>query len=865
MSVKTLAQARRKTSNTLGLAILQHVKQGLRESSFVVLIGVALYLVTALISFNGADPAWTRSGGQSSVSNLGGIVGAWFADISLFFFGYVAYLLPLAVVYCGWSLFRANAIRKLDGEVIFFRALGFVVALGALCGLGALILGRVPGSGSGGGIIGDAIGHNLVRAFSVYGSSLFLMVLFFAGFTLGTGLSWGALLDHVGRALFVAATGSVRAVAILRRWIEPALERMEYSRASSGALTSHDKLDPAQGLAGDPTPVVADDGVSEPAPKSKSSTKKSARREPVLNAMPSATLLPEAARGSSDHLGTEPAREPPLPMTPSVLLELDDADDPIETLLVGSSSAAMESSVLGKEQAPRFALLKGSAAAQAAGVYRLPSLDLLDPAPVEETSHSAEMREALARQVEALLRDFGVEVKAVGVEPGPVITRIELSPAPGIKVSQITGLAKDLARGLSVVSVRVVEVIPGKSYVGLEIPNQHRKIVYLSEILGSLVYRNLAAPLSLALGQDIGGRPVVANLAKMPHLLVAGTTGSGKSVGINAMLLSILYKATPQEVRLIMVDPKMLELSVYDDIPHLLTPVVTDMKDAANALRWCVGEMERRYRLMAALKVRNIAGFNHQVSAAIEAGKPVPDPLFDARANPGAVPPMLESLPYIVVVIDELADMMMVVGKKVEELIARLAQKARAAGIHLIIATQRPSVDVITGLIKANIPTRIAFQVSSKVDSRTILDQMGAESLLGHGDMLFQPPGTGLPQRVHGAFVADEEVHRVVEYLKRFGKPDYSTAILEEPSESGAGFGPDAAVAGDAESDPLYDQAVRIVIESRRASISAIQRRLKIGYNRAARMVEQMESAGLVGSLQANGNREVLVPPPADV
>ena len=453
------------------------------------------------------------------------------------------------------------------------------------------------------------------------------------------------------------------------------------------------------------------------------------------------------------------------------------------------------------------------------------------------------------------------------VSPGPVITRFELDPAPGVKVSQIANLSKDLARSLSVVSVRIVEVIPGKSFVGLEIPNENRQLVTLGEILKSRAYDDMASPLTLALGKDIGGNSVVADLARMPHLLIAGTTGSGKSVGINAMVLSILYKTQPEQVRLIMIDPKMLELSVYEGIPHLLAPVVTDMKEASNSLRWCVAEMDRRYRLMSGLGVRNIGGYNRKVKEAIDAGDPIKDPtfrppeLFDE--DKPIEHPTLTPLPYIVVVIDELADMMMIVGKKVEELIARLAQKARASGIHMILATQRPSVDVITGLIKANVPTRIAFQVSARVDSRTILDQQGAENLLGHGDMLYLPPGTSLPVRVHGAFVADNEVHSVVRHLKKSGRPRYIDEILEGPSGPTPGLvGIDKppADSADAEQDPLYDQAVQVVMDTRKASISGVQRRLKIGYNRAARMVESMEAAGLVGPLQPNGTREILVP-----
>ena len=491
----------------------------------------------------------------------------------------------------------------------------------------------------------------------------------------------------------------------------------------------------------------------------------------------------------------------------------------------------------------------------------LPPLTLLDEAQPPKHEISRDSLEAIARLVELKLRDFGVHVEVVAAHPGPVVTRYELQPAAGVKVSQISGLAKDLARALSAISVRVVEVIPGKSVVGLEIPNEHREIVRLREIFSSKQYEQANSPLRLALGKDIGGHPVVVDLARMPHLLVAGTTGSGKSVGINAMILSLLYNATPQQVRMIMIDPKMLELSIYEGIPHLLAPVVTDMKEAANALRWCVAEMDRRYRSMAALGVRNISGYNQKVQAAIDEGKPLKDSLYPLAE--GIEPPDLVPLPFIVVIVDELADMMMVVGKKVEELIARLAQKARASGIHLVLATQRPSVDVITGLIKANIPTRIAFQVSSRIDSRTILDQQGAEHLLGHGDMLYLAPGTGVPNRVHGAFVADQEVHNVVDHLKRIGPPAYIEEILQgEAADAGGGGDYLGEGIPDAEADPLYDQAVRLVAESRRASVSGVQRRLKIGYNRAARLVEQMERAGVVGALQPNGMREVLAPPP---
>ena len=500
-----------------------------------------------------------------------------------------------------------------------------------------------------------------------------------------------------------------------------------------------------------------------------------------------------------------------------------------------------------EKQAPLFESLPDSA---------LPPIHLLDDPSGAVELPSAETLDFTSRLIERKLMDFGIEVKVLTAQPGPVITRFELEPAAGVKGSQVTNLIKDLARALSVVSVRVVETIPGKTCMGLELPNPKRQIVYLSEIMGSQAYADVKSPLAICLGKDIAGKPAVADLAKMPHVLVAGTTGSGKSVAINALILSWLYKADASQVRLILIDPKMLELSVYEGIPHLLAPVVTDMRQAASALNWCVAEMERRYKLMSMLGVRNLAGYNQKIRDADKAGEKIPHPF---SLTPDEPEPLIE-MPLIVVVIDELADLMMVVGKKVEELIARLAQKARASGIHLVLATQRPSVDVITGLIKANVPTRISFQVSSKIDSRTILDQMGAEALLGQGDMLYMPPGTGYPVRIHGAFVSDQEVHKVVNYLKSQGEPNYIEGILtNEAEEGGADFADSLSAAG-SEVDPLYDEAVGIVLKTRRASISGVQRQLRIGYNRAARLIEDMERAGLVSVMQSNGNREVLAP-----
>jgi len=576
------------------------------------------------------------------------------------------------------------------------------------------------------------------------------------------------------------------------------------------------------------------------------------RRFPVDDADRSEPSLLEALEPSESYRTKTVSKMPPV-------AESDPPPEQSKPVTTAASTAAQDGS--------QFEI------SQFLGAGELPSLELLDPPRKSGKGYTEEGLEALSRQVEAKLADFSVVAEVVAVHTGPVVVLLELQLAPGTKVSKITGLAKDVARALSTVSVRVVEVIPGKSVIGLEIPNEHRETVFLSEVLASQTYQDAKAPLTLAMGTDIVGKPVCADLARMPHALIAGTTGSGKSVAINVMILSLVYKSTPRDVRLIMVDPKMLELSIYEGIPHLLTPVVTDMKEAANALRWCVAEMERRYRLMAQLGVRNIAGYNRKVAEAEAAGEPIPDPLFatepgrlgvDIGGDGTETVPYLTHLPYIVVIIDELADMMMVVGKKVEELIARLAQKARASGIHLLLATQRPSVDVLTGLIKANIPTRMAFQVSSRIDSRTVLDQMGAEHLLGWGDMLYLPPGTSIPQRVHGAFVDDQEVHRVAEYLKRTGAPDYIDIVLQDTGEAIPGIDPESSSGDTEDQDPLFDEAVQFVTKTRRASISGVQRRLKIGYNRAARMIEEMERIGLVGPAETNGNREVLVPPPPE-
>ncbi|MEN8128853.1 MAG: DNA translocase FtsK 4TM domain-containing protein [Pseudomonadota bacterium] len=768
-----MAQATQKKLGIHSLSV--HVAHGLREGALVVLLAVSVYLLIALISYNPRDPGWSHTGSGDVTTNLSGVAGAWFADTFLYLFGYLAFLAPFMVAYSGWLIYRGQkGADKVDYHILGVRWTGFFIVLGTGCGLATLHFtpGALPLNA--GGILGDLTGNGLVNAFSFIGTTLLLLALFLAGFTLFTGLSLLALTDLVGSwsmQVFEWAKNSISAFRGKRA------ERR--SRAEKATVIEVKKLEVKK--------------------------RKLPRIEPVIK---------------------------------SIIKPLETSDRVMREL-----------------QIPLFVPSANT---------ELPPLALLDPPHEKQGGYSADALEKMSRQVEIKLKDFGIEVEVVEVHPGPVITRFELQPAAGVKVSRISSLAKDLARSLAVISVRIVEVIPGKSVVGLEIPNEDRELVALSEILHTRVYDQSRSPLTLGLGKDIGGQPVVADLAKMPHLLVAGTTGSGKSVGVNAMLLSLLYKATPQSIRLILIDPKMLELSVYEGIPHLLAPVVTDMKEAANALRWCVAEMERRYQLMSKLGVRNIAGFNKKVLDAIKKDNPITDPLFKPaeQLDPQASPPTLEPLPFIVIVIDEFADMMMVVGKKVEELIARLAQKARAAGIHLILATQRPSVDVITGLIKANIPCRIAFLVSSRVDSRTILDQMGADQLLGHGDMLYLPPGTSMLERVHGAFVADHEVHKVVQHLKQAGEPSYIDEVLEEPASGGDSIPGLEPLEGDLDMDPLYDNAVAVVTESRKASISYVQRRLKVGYNRAARMIEEMESSGVVSPMQASGGREVLAPPP---
>jgi S-DNA-T family DNA segregation ATPase FtsK/SpoIIIE len=744
----------------------------LRESRWLLLLAAALYVVLVLYGYDRNDPAWSHSASGAVAHNPGGVFGAWFADILLYIFGFSAWWWVALLLQRVWVGYRgitseAHVSGLFDRRALWVALSGFALLLLSSSALEALRLYnlKVALPQAPGGMLGAALGHGLAHLLGFTGSTLFLLALIAAGFSLFSGLSWLRFIDKLGY------------------WLETG-----YLRTIDAVQTMRDRRIGAQA---------------------------SIKREAVVEE--------EKKKRVEDH-------QP-------IHIEMP-------VLEVKQSVRAKE-----EKQVPLFTDIPDSP---------LPPLRLLDQPEREIDTISPDTLEFTSRLIERKLKEFGVEVKVVAAYPGPVITRYEIDPAVGVKGSQITNLVKDLARALSVVSIRVVETIPGKAYMALELPNPKRQVVRLSEILSSQAYADMHAPLTIAMGKDISGKPVVADLAKMPHVLVAGTTGSGKSVAINAMILSLLYKSTPQDVRLLLVDPKMLELSVYEGVPHLLAPVVTDMRQAGSALNWCVQEMDRRYRLMSALGVRNISGYNQKVREASKAGQPLTNPFTLTPEHPEA----LEELPFIVVFIDELADLMMVVGKKVEELIARLAQKARAAGIHLVLATQRPSVDVITGLIKANVPTRVAFQVSSKIDSRTILDQMGAEALLGQGDMLYLPPGTGFPQRVHGAFVSDQEVHRVAEHLKSQGVPNYIEGVLTSAEE--AEDGGEAVDGAGGEADPLYDQAVDIVLKSRRASISLVQRHLRIGYNRAARLVEDMERAGLVSPMQSNGNREVIAPARAE-
>ncbi len=829
------------------------VAQGAREGLVIALIALTIFLAMALATYSPSDPGWASIGHQVSVDNAAGRFGAWLASLMMDVFGQVSYLFPLMVAGYALLLIRLrHDPLEMHWPLLLMRAGGFLLILLSACSLLALYSLFGLGATSG-GVLGQAVSSAMVRFFNLPATTLILVAIFLFALTVTTGLSWFRLMDAVGGY-------TLKGLLWLRDLFTP-------SESSDG---EDDRPEPARKVNPAPEPpVLTDTGAGEEAPG-----------RPWWR-----WLWPFGGKKGDDNDEVSRPRADPMSARRGldddepVILESfssrdDEAPTPKPKKANGKKTDAANNSKVKISPFKRDDVSESEKAEtrKQASLFEdlespIPPLTLLDP-PEEHKGqgYSEESLEHMSRMLEEKLADFGVSVEVVEVNPGPVITRFEIKPAPGVKVSKISNLAKDLARSLAVLSVRVVEVIPGKSVVGIEIPNEKRDMVRLSEVLGAKVFTESSSALTLALGNDIGGNPMVANLSKMPHLLVAGTTGSGKSVGVNAMLISMLLKATPEDVRFIMVDPKMLELSIYEGIPHLLSPVVTDMKDAANALRWCVAEMERRYKLMANLGVRNVAGYNRKVKDARAAGEPLLDPFWkpdEYLDNDEQQRPELETLPFIVVVIDEFADMMMIVGKKVEELIARIAQKARAAGIHLILATQRPSVDVITGLIKANIPTRISFQVSSKIDSRTVLDQGGAEQLLGHGDMLYLPPGSGLPVRVHGAFVDDDEVHRIVNAWKARGEPEYVDDVLNgAEGENLPGVPTLSEGGGDSEGDALFDEAVAFVTEGRRVSISSVQRKFKIGYNRAANLVDAMEAAGVVSPAGHNGAREVLAPPP---
>jgi DNA segregation ATPase FtsK/SpoIIIE, S-DNA-T family len=797
--------------------------QRIMEVGMMLSCAFAFFILLALSSFHPADPGWSQAGLQSDVHNWVGPIGAWFADILFFTLGAFAYSLPFCAAFLGWFLFQqTKSILEIDYLTIGLRIIGvFLLVLGAT-GLLSMNIDDIY-SYSAGGLVGDIMSTTLVPFFSLVGTTLLLLCFSCTGFTLLSGISWLTIVDRLGAIAIFVGKLIYRAPRKIKQTTIPLLNFKSKENTENEAVSV--------GL------VSTNTLISTPITKTK----------------------------------IEPKADIFTRSEPSIFIP----DDVFEEQAEFESSIQTSNEIKTKANLARKTKIKAAALTENTDSDELPSeIDLSQPLPSFDLLQRAdkiknpitpEELEMVSRLLEEKLADFNIDARVVGVYPGPVITRFEMELAPGVKVSKISTLSKDLARAMSAMSVRVVEVIPGKSVIGLELPNKNRDMVRLSEVISCDVFQSADSALTMVLGADISGKPVVVDLAKMPHLLVAGTTGSGKSVGVNVMILSLLYKSTPEDVRMIMIDPKMLELSVYEGIPHLLAEVVTDMKEAANALRWCVGEMERRYKLMSALGVRNLKGYNIKVKQAIEDGEPIRDPLWKFEESMLTEAPLLEKLPAIVVVVDEFADMMMIVGKKVEELIARIAQKARAAGIHLILATQRPSVDVITGLIKANIPTRIAFQVSSKIDSRTILDQQGAEALLGMGDMLYLPPGTGVPTRVHGAFVDDHEVHAVVADWKKRGAPQYIDEILNGDANAEILLPGEQADGADQEFDAFYDEAVAFVTESRRASVSSVQRKFRIGYNRAARLVEQMEQSGVVTPPGHNGNREVLAaPPPRD-
>ncbi|WP_028022777.1 DNA translocase FtsK [Enterovibrio calviensis] len=926
-------------------------KQRLKESALILALLSAVFMLVSLLSYDSSDPSWSQTAWDGPVQNAAGSAGAWVADTFFFALGTLAYPMPFLLLLAGWVVFRRRGESEpLNYTILATKILGVVLLLLTSSGLADLNFDDFWYFSSG-GVVGDVLTALSLPLFNVLGTTLVLMFLWAAGFTLFTGISWLTIVDTLGEKTLSAITWIVnRARGDKPQTLGATVDTSDadnadidltdplFSSSSHGdaddleltdiaALSKVQRVDERAGsnaradkpVIHTPAPVIVE--RKEPVLNTDFGTGQDIAPEPefipIDNDLPIENVsdiiddvpayFEEGREANIEHddvlmMDTPAVNEPVEPVDDAPPFDIDEReiahesdtafdvdnheldDEPRHDIAIGNTDGLSEldraqaTSVIPDDDDPFMETIR-EAQKNAAGALHpflvkdepnlpkpaepLPTLDLLDPPRNTATRATDEELQYQAQLIETRLEEYKIKVTVKGIFPGPVITRFELELAPGVKVSRIMGLSKDIARSLSTSAVRVVDVIPGKPYIGLELPNNSRETVFMSDVVASERFQSSKSPLSVVLGKDIAGEAIVTDLAKAPHMLVAGTTGSGKSVGVNVMIVSMLYKAGPEDVRFIMIDPKMLELSVYEGIPHLLTEVVTDMKDAGNALRWCVAEMERRYKLMSMLGVRNIAGFNDKVKEAADANHPIPDPLWSPGDSMDETAPSLEKLPYIVVIVDEFADLMMVVGKKVEELIARLAQKARAAGIHLVLATQRPSVDVITGLIKANIPTRMAFTVSTKTDSRTILDQGGAESLLGMGDMLFMPNGSNHPARVHGAFVNDDEVHRVVSNWKARGKPQYITDITNGDQGSEGLLPGEAASAGDGEElDQLFDQVVEFVTESRRASVSGVQRRFKIGYNRAARIVEQLEVQGIVSAPGHNSNREVLAPPP---
>jgi len=821
--------------------------QKLLEVGIIVSAFVAIFITLSLFTFSPVDPSWSQQQWVAEIQNSGGRVGAWIADILFYGFGFLAYLIPVIIVSFTWAiLWKPTFSLDVDFLNLSLRIVGFIFTFFSLSALIALNVSDYLYYPSG-GLIGDILAQSMLGFFSLVAVNLILLTFLISGTTLLFGFSWIRLIDGIGEH-------TLNGISWLAN-LPNNLKKMKEERSDDDQQRLLDKQQMLQ--------EKLEKKQQKQAMKEQKKLGNLASK--VTNEENDAFLSEQTDDSDDAFLGTSFIDEP---NEDEVELNIDDIDwqsddasdqefEPIAAEpKVEKKLAKVDFSHLPEHARPveRFVADQN--------IAPLPHIDLLDRPDKKENPISQQELDTAARLVESKLLEFKIKADVVNVLPGPVITRFELDLAPGMKVSTVSSLEKDLARALSAMSVRVVDQIPGKSVIALELPNRHREIVYISEVLDCKRFHESKSPLTMVLGADISGQPVVVDLAKMPHLLVAGTTGSGKSVGVNCMLVSLLYKSSPEDLRMILIDPKMLELNVYEGIPHLLTEVVTDMKDAANALRWCVGEMERRYKLLAEIGVRNLAGYNTAIKKAKAAGEPIVDPLWKPGDSMAENAPELEKLPMIVVVVDEFADMMMIVGKKCEELITRIAQKARAAGIHLILATQRPSVDVITGLIKANIPTRIAFQVSSKIDSRTILGQQGAETLLGHGDMLYMPPGVGVPTRVHGAFVDDHEVHKVVADWKKRGQPNYIQEILAGDADLDMLL-PGEQAEGDEEIDPLFDEVVSFITETRKVSISSIQRRFRIGYNRSARLVDQLQAQGVISAPSgANSNRDVLAPPP---